>query len=597
VAPGAAVITSAGDILPPITHIIHAVGPIWQGGSHSEQETLTQAVNHSLTLAERHRITSLSMPAISSNIYGYPEDECSTVIVKAVISFFQISSPSSLKHLRLCDQNSSMAHLLAKKLMAYKDVLGKMSEMIELKQTTQLSYQWSWREDDGSFVPFDPDQNLQIELAFINQKKSGKMNTVVTGDLNAKKNGFSYEIDFDKMTEMNTHYRQKFRAVKRTPIKVTTNFQWEVEMQKGVWYKLDNVTNLQVEQAFFKKTFTEMSVVHQPSGKKVIINFASLQTVCGKKVNRADNEYEDKITSMQKRKSMKPKNGVLNVKEDIVQVSSYLIGPQKSIAHGVNWIQDKQKTLTVEAMVKFDPKIIAKVKDEIGQIKSKYDVTVKYANEDVTVSGIRVPVYQAIMEITQLIQKQAKESYSVPLYWVKQTDPYEMHPVHPISEKWKNIEAHVHQTLACNISRIVRVQNLKQWEKYCNERDFLQRHSGEHGEVQLFHGTKQSNPDLIIASDEGIDMRYSKEGMWGRACYFAENASYSHIYSYQKGKEHLMFLARVCIGRSYKCAAQRSLIKPPDSYDSVSGVADGSTVHMIYHHGRSYPEFLITYTI
>jgi hypothetical protein len=49
----------------------------------------------------------------------------------------------------------------------------------------------------------------------------------------------------------------------------------------------------------------------------------------------------------------------------------------------------------------------------------------------------------------------------------------------------------------------------------------------------VYHGTRKTNPDEIIMGEEGFDMRYSAEGLWGRAVYFAVNASYSNDYSYE----------------------------------------------------------------
>ncbi len=46
----------------------------------------------------------------------------------------------------------------------------------------------------------------------------------------------------------------------------------------------------------------------------------------------------------------------------------------------------------------------------------------------------------------------------------------------------------------------------------------------------LFHGTSQTDPQKIIKSEEGFDLRLSKAGMWGHAIYFAENSKYSSDY-------------------------------------------------------------------
>jgi hypothetical protein len=43
----------------------------------------------------------------------------------------------------------------------------------------------------------------------------------------------------------------------------------------------------------------------------------------------------------------------------------------------------------------------------------------------------------------------------------------------------------------------------------------------------LFHGSKHTEPQLIYASEEGLDIRFANEGIYGRGIYFADNSQYS----------------------------------------------------------------------
>jgi len=49
----------------------------------------------------------------------------------------------------------------------------------------------------------------------------------------------------------------------------------------------------------------------------------------------------------------------------------------------------------------------------------------------------------------------------------------------------------------------------------------------------LFHGTRETNPEIIYKGEEGFDFRFSKEGMFGKGIYFAEDPAYSHNYAYK----------------------------------------------------------------
>jgi len=65
-------------------HVIHAVGPVWQGGGQNEDALLASAYRASLTLARTHRIASIAFPAISTGIYGFPLERATRIAVAAV---------------------------------------------------------------------------------------------------------------------------------------------------------------------------------------------------------------------------------------------------------------------------------------------------------------------------------------------------------------------------------------------------------------------------------------------------------------------------------------------------------------------------------
>ena len=84
---GKAVITTGGNLR--AKHVIHTVGPIWQGGGRNEAALLESAYRESLKLAAEHNLTSISFPSISTGAYGYPVAEASKVAIKAAVSFLR----------------------------------------------------------------------------------------------------------------------------------------------------------------------------------------------------------------------------------------------------------------------------------------------------------------------------------------------------------------------------------------------------------------------------------------------------------------------------------------------------------------------------
>jgi O-acetyl-ADP-ribose deacetylase (regulator of RNase III) len=79
---GSAVISAAGHL--PATWVIHAVGPIWRGGGAGEADLLASAYRTSLSLAAEHGALTVSLPAISCGIYGYPVDQAARIAIDTV---------------------------------------------------------------------------------------------------------------------------------------------------------------------------------------------------------------------------------------------------------------------------------------------------------------------------------------------------------------------------------------------------------------------------------------------------------------------------------------------------------------------------------
>lgn len=82
---GEAVITSAGNL--PAKYVIHAVGPIWQGGQQGEEDRLRSAYTRSLELAVAHGCESIAFPALSTGVFGYPLDRAARASLRAIIDF------------------------------------------------------------------------------------------------------------------------------------------------------------------------------------------------------------------------------------------------------------------------------------------------------------------------------------------------------------------------------------------------------------------------------------------------------------------------------------------------------------------------------
>ncbi len=70
----------------PAKHVIHTVGPVWNGGGHGEPDLLASCYRSSFEIAFRHNLRTLAFPAISCGIYGYPIDAATEIAVREALA-------------------------------------------------------------------------------------------------------------------------------------------------------------------------------------------------------------------------------------------------------------------------------------------------------------------------------------------------------------------------------------------------------------------------------------------------------------------------------------------------------------------------------
>ena len=95
---GTAVITTGGRLK--ARHVIHAVGP--RMGEGDEDNKLRRAMNSVLKLATENGLTSISVPAISAGIFGFPKDRCAKILVNETVAFLKNGPKSALKLVEFC---------------------------------------------------------------------------------------------------------------------------------------------------------------------------------------------------------------------------------------------------------------------------------------------------------------------------------------------------------------------------------------------------------------------------------------------------------------------------------------------------------------
>ena len=111
--PGNAVVTPAFDLDPPVRHVIHTVGPVWEGGGYGEADILASCYRRSLQVADALGVRSVAFPAIATGVYGFPPDQAADIAVRTIRS-----APTAVEHVRLVAFDQPTRDILQAALVA-----------------------------------------------------------------------------------------------------------------------------------------------------------------------------------------------------------------------------------------------------------------------------------------------------------------------------------------------------------------------------------------------------------------------------------------------------------------------------------------------
>jgi O-acetyl-ADP-ribose deacetylase (regulator of RNase III) len=98
----------------PARWIIHTVGPVWSGGGRREAELLAACYRNSLGLAQKHQISTIAFPAISTGAYGFPLEQACSIALNEINGFLELN-PLPQKIFIVCfDQRTHEAYVNAR---------------------------------------------------------------------------------------------------------------------------------------------------------------------------------------------------------------------------------------------------------------------------------------------------------------------------------------------------------------------------------------------------------------------------------------------------------------------------------------------------
>lgn len=112
---GGAKITSGYRL--PARHVIHAVGPVWHGGSSREDEALASCYARAIDLCQSHGLASVAFPAISTGVYRFPADRAARIAVTTTVE--ALKAAPAVRHVIFCCFSKDSGRLHEEALAAF----------------------------------------------------------------------------------------------------------------------------------------------------------------------------------------------------------------------------------------------------------------------------------------------------------------------------------------------------------------------------------------------------------------------------------------------------------------------------------------------
>ena len=620
--PGTCVALGAGEL--PCKRVIHAVGPRWVDGSKGEEQILYLTVYNCLQCANDQKLDGIAFPAIGTGIFQVPEDICARTSLRAVQDYFR-SYPNStviLVRFILFTPSSFQSFSTHFKYMGFSSAPSKPT--VPLKPTVLLdvgskpirgsAYQWLWANDSGSFSAYPPDIVNQLNKAYQKNPQGSSLCLI---------NRHAYIIDFATMTQVNISTRNKRNVrIESSRLSTATHaVHWEYANDEGSWspyqsqdsriieaqHQMNSPTcTLNIRSQTYQLDFTRMCQINMKTG-----NTRKIRRVTP--TSRTISENQGKL----------PHSRVRHASSPAEDVTVLLRGPGDCLQQAKQKFTEKLKSMFKSHSVTFP----AALERKLQQIIRKHSVTSSVRDvtkgsqrkpqKVIVIEGLASKVDRAITAVQEaVIQNQLDteedDTTQYPPEWEQQIRTTQVFQVQRGTPEWNRVITAFQKTMPrSKVTQITRIQNKWLWEKYVFHQKRLGiKNNGVVNELELFHGTRSNDPKVIYENEDGFDMRYSAEGMWGQANYFAVNASYSHIYAHSTSDgAREMFLVKVLTGDSYNCQPNNSLRKPPMKssgisgevsfaqmqYDTVTGITNGSRVYMTYDNDKAYPAYLIKY--
>jgi len=98
-------------------HVIHAVGPVWNGGGRGEDELLASCYRRAIEICQANNLASVAFPAISTGVYRFPTDRAANIAVAKTVA--ALEAARAVNHVIFCCFSRDSATLHDRAMTAF----------------------------------------------------------------------------------------------------------------------------------------------------------------------------------------------------------------------------------------------------------------------------------------------------------------------------------------------------------------------------------------------------------------------------------------------------------------------------------------------
>ena len=535
-------------------------------------------------VAPCHGISSISFPGVGT-----------TMILPLLSSLKQHGSSLQSVNILVGTKDQAEAYSKVLKEVTAPSSLGTRNRK-SCSSSRKSVFYWFWRDEFDVLTPYNEEAAKLLNHAYC---QDPKVSCTLTIDSK------QYLVDFKMMTQTNLSSSKKREVTKWRKNSDQDSITWKYKNDSEQYSAYSPDKSLQIEYMY----------QHQGSSHN---NYLVIDSRI----------YELDFEAMVQRNAGFSRNIMRDTRspksDDICptfltegEVMISLKGPPKKISSAQSYLKKSMEKQLKTCMIHVPDPLPSVLKDKLKAIAEIHQLVNSKFITNQSQKIMQLKGEESLVKVAQDELKNAVTSYAInskyPDYWepMKSGEQLKLVLLSRESHEFRTIYDSFKKTMIdFEVIDIQRIQNKWIWERYAMTKCRMhKKNSGKINERKLFHGSRNARAECIYSSEEGFDMRFSIEGMWGHANYFAEKAVYSDFYAFHSEGIKEMMVALVLTGDTYKCGPDSNLRMPPEKpnqevrngsklcqrYDSVCGITKKCTVYMTYCNDNAYPAYVIKY--